>query len=428
MLIPRQVIVVATAVAISLLGDSTLYAVLPSHADQLGIKLAYVGVLLSVNRFVRLLTNSLAGYVYDHIGRWWHFVAALVVGGCTTAAYGLFKGLGVFLIARLLWGTSWSFLRLEGYATVIKQATAQNRGKLMGVYGSISGIGFFAGSFLGGILTDTVGFRNCVLSFAALALLCAVAAFLELSRNHPSEEGEIRRQGDSATKETDFHISPSAQNVLRNTQHVSPSPELEAEGQKSRRHWLIYYISCINSLVGSVTASTLGLLIKTRLGAVIQFSHFSIKVASLTGILLALRWLLFFLLAPVFGHLADRLSRRFVQLFGLLIRIVGLGILATGGSFIWIGTALILTSISSPAISVALDASITDATSARQRGKTIGAYTTFTDLGSAGGPFVGYRVIDWIGVSPGLGTVYWAGMVLLLSGVLASFGVKRAKD
>jgi len=69
-MIPRHVLVVAMAVAISLLGDSTLYAVLPSHADPLGIKLAFVGILLSANRFVRLLTNSLAGYVHDHTGRW----------------------------------------------------------------------------------------------------------------------------------------------------------------------------------------------------------------------------------------------------------------------------------------------------------------------------------------------------------------------
>ena len=114
--------------------------------------------------------------------------------------------------------------------------------------------------------------------------------------------------------------------------------------------------------------------------------------------------------------------------FGTLTGVVGLALLATQGGLIWISVALILTSISSPAISVALDAAITDVASVKQRGKTIGAYTTFTDLGSAKGPLIGYQVIDWIGVSAGLGVVYWASVVLLLSAALASFGFKRMND
>ena len=108
MTIPPNIVVVAIAVATSLLGDSTLYVVLPSHAEQLGINLAFVGIILSVNRFVRLFTNSLAGYVHDYTGRWWHFVVALALGALTTGTYGLFSRLiWIFLLARLVWGTCW---------------------------------------------------------------------------------------------------------------------------------------------------------------------------------------------------------------------------------------------------------------------------------------------------------------------------------
>jgi len=106
----------------------------------------------------------------------------------------LFWGFWAFLIARLVWGTCWSFLRLEGYATVIKHATERGRGKLMGMYQSIVGVGFFAGSLLGGILTDTIGYRKCLLSFATLTLLGAMITLR--ARNGSLKEAKTR--GDKA--------------------------------------------------------------------------------------------------------------------------------------------------------------------------------------------------------------------------------------
>ncbi|MFC1886501.1 hypothetical protein ACFLZM_05540 [Thermodesulfobacteriota bacterium] len=46
----RSVILVAGAVAFSLLGDQALYAILPIHFKTLGLFPYQVGILLSVNR------------------------------------------------------------------------------------------------------------------------------------------------------------------------------------------------------------------------------------------------------------------------------------------------------------------------------------------------------------------------------------------
>jgi len=51
---------VGGATAFSLLGDQALYAVLPVYLEPLGLSAIQVGVLLSANRWVRLLTNHLA--------------------------------------------------------------------------------------------------------------------------------------------------------------------------------------------------------------------------------------------------------------------------------------------------------------------------------------------------------------------------------
>jgi hypothetical protein len=57
--------------AISLLGDATLYTVLPhpNISSLLGITLSMVGLLLGANRAIRLVLNGPVGILYDHMPR-----------------------------------------------------------------------------------------------------------------------------------------------------------------------------------------------------------------------------------------------------------------------------------------------------------------------------------------------------------------------
>jgi hypothetical protein len=54
-------ILVSAVVALSLLGDALLYALLPAKPGAFGVRIWQVGVLLGTNRFIRLVTNELAG-------------------------------------------------------------------------------------------------------------------------------------------------------------------------------------------------------------------------------------------------------------------------------------------------------------------------------------------------------------------------------
>ncbi|NLM53973.1 MAG: hypothetical protein GX195_03460 [Firmicutes bacterium] len=54
----------AGIMALALIGDSLLYSVLPIYAERLGIPLVMVGAVLSINRWVRLVSNPLAVQIY----------------------------------------------------------------------------------------------------------------------------------------------------------------------------------------------------------------------------------------------------------------------------------------------------------------------------------------------------------------------------
>jgi hypothetical protein len=51
-------LLVGLSTSLSLLGDTALYTVLPTHTAETGVLLVSVGILLSANRFVRLLANG----------------------------------------------------------------------------------------------------------------------------------------------------------------------------------------------------------------------------------------------------------------------------------------------------------------------------------------------------------------------------------
>jgi MFS family permease len=397
-MVPRPVVLVSAAVALSLLGDSLLYAVLPSQAEAVGVPVGLVGVILSANRFIRLLSNPWAGRVCDHLGYARPFTAALLLGALTTAAYGLATGFWLLFFARVLWGVSWSFLRVGGLGTVLEHATHRDRGLLMGFFLGISRLGSLVAVALGGILTDIIGYRPTLLLFAIFSALAAAIS-------GPSSERRPRRSMDEPPV-----VSPHSPHTPLRLPGLSSASRSE-HGIRRRRLWAVNVCGFSNGFVTSgLVTSTLGLLLKTHYGSAISVGSLSVGIASLTGLLLSSRWAIDFGLGPYLGHLSDRLGRHRVILAAFLIGTLALGVFASVAAFIPLSLAAIVIFISSTALSAALDASLGDLAPAGEQGRTIGRYTTFTDLGSACGPLLGYAFGVWIGFMP----MYILGGCLLL--------------
>src|SRR4030088_404499 len=106
-----------------------------------------VGVILSLNRWVRLITNPLAARLYERFPAGALILVAIVLSALSTALYALPAALAVFLVGRLLWGFCYSVLRLGSFLAALEDA-ASHAGRRIGHTRAGWGIGYFAGARL----------------------------------------------------------------------------------------------------------------------------------------------------------------------------------------------------------------------------------------------------------------------------------------
>ena len=74
-----------------IMGDSLMYVVLPTAAIEFGLVETFglatsfwIGLALSINRFIRLASNAFAAAVYYRFGVRWPYVMSVALGALTT--------------------------------------------------------------------------------------------------------------------------------------------------------------------------------------------------------------------------------------------------------------------------------------------------------------------------------------------------------
>ena len=105
----KQVCLTAIILAISVMGDSMLYGVLPSHLGEFGLTAGFgAGLILSVNRWIRLVSNTWAAKIFTRFGLRKPFYFSVVLAITSTAAYGIFDGFWPLFLSRIAWGICFS--------------------------------------------------------------------------------------------------------------------------------------------------------------------------------------------------------------------------------------------------------------------------------------------------------------------------------
>jgi len=386
---PAQVLLpLGLGTALSLMGDATLYTVLPTHTAEVGITLVSVGLILSINRAIRLLVNNLAGSAYDRWPRRRMFIPALFLGAVSTAIYALAQGLGPLLVGRLLWGLAWSGIWVGGTTTILDVTNRQDRGRWTGLYQTWFFIGAATGSFAGGALTDWLGYTGAMWVGASITAAGAFFAWARLPETRPA-----RRQ-------------------------AAPKPGQEGRARWFRNPglWIAITIQGLNRFItAGVLAATMALLVQDHLAEI----GIPLGLATLTGGLMAGRTLLSLVSAPLAGVFSDKLGSRWWVLLASLA-IGALGMLLIGDSQpLTILTGILLGAVAGGSIQALVTTISGDQVAIANRGRAIGILHTSGDLGSTLGPLAAYALLPFIGL-PG---VYQLCALLFAVGLLFLLGL-----
>jgi len=394
---PSQILVpLGLAVCLSLFGDLTLYAVLATQLDVVGLSLATVGVMLSVNRLIRIPSNPLAGILLDLWGRRRLFIFGMVLGVLSTASYGLICGFWPFLASRLAWGIAWTCISVGGMAMVLDVSTQSNRGRLTGIYNAWMWAGFAFGPLAGGFLADIVGFRLAMLVCASLTAIGLAVAVLALPETAQFVNGNTQRKPRP--------VSGLQLDLRRRLNNVSRRRVRRLlHGNRS-----LVTASClllITQFAGEgVVLSTISLLCQQRFGPTVALGSLVLGVASVGGVMLGLRSLLAGTVGLLAGHLSDAHAGRWsVIVVSFLVGIAGFSLLFFATSPGAIGLGVALSAISGGAALATLMAQmgdltpfhhVNDVTASGREGIVMGAYATVGDAGSMAGPLLAFALLS----------------------------------
>ncbi|MBE83504.1 MAG: hypothetical protein CME21_13165, partial [Gemmatimonadetes bacterium] len=303
----RPTVLIGLATAFSLLGDQMLYSVLPTYFTSVGLVPYQVGVILSANRFIRLITNHLAEQLCRRVRLGALTVLAFGVGALVTYAYAVVTHFGLLVVARLTWGLCWSFIRQIGLMTVVESNPDHRLGRSMGFYSGISRTGSLAGNLLGAVGHDLLGYTTTLIGFSCVSVLAIPL-------------GLFGREG------------------LKHRTEAEP----DCEGDVVRSGGLLFCGFAVGCVGSGLVMSTLGLVLKQMVGEDVGLLGMTIGVASLNGLFLSVRWIADFFGAPVLGHVGDRLGRKRATTMLFAIGTVALSISATVDALTAIALAILL--------------------------------------------------------------------------------------
>jgi DHA1 family inner membrane transport protein len=348
-------------------GDVVLYVVLPLYAVDFGLDALAVGLMLSINRAVRILGYGWVSPLARRYGAKALTAAACLAAAVSTLGYGLLGGFVLLFAARVLWGGAWGVINLmmNAYA----YGDGRNAGYRVGLARAVSSVGALAALVSAGPLCLSVGPHQAFTIYGLLGLAAfPLALALAPTAAQPSEARAPRRWNPSDLNILFFVLALAADGVLGATVSLL----------------LVETMPAASAIVGA-------------------------------SLLLALQRLLHIVVALFGGPFADRVGAGRLLLPCSLVVAIGLAAIALG--HVYAGTSTVI-------VARALLTIVSPVLAAQRSPDRIGAlasFATWSDVGLAAGAFLGTVGISALGLVP-----VYATLALLVAAMALFHHVRAA--
>ena len=353
----------ALALAFASFGDAFLYPFLPVNFGIVGVPVVWVGVLLSINRFVRIFSNTMIVHVLAKYGLRSTVIVAVMLAIASTLGYGIAKGLIVWVLFRIIWGLAFSAMRIG----ILGYALHQNRqGLALGVSRSLQESGPMILLFMAPMLLRYFDVRSIFYLLGFLSLPALYFAF-----RLPVVDDK--------------------------------TPALESKRLLSRPTSLnsITLVSAI--IIDGIIVVVLGVL----------FLHYRegislVTATTVAAFYLGFRRLCLVALSPAGGWIADRLGLE--RVFNLSMILVVAGLIFIVGGWIEVGAVIVFAFYS-------INSAVTPGSASKKNSHSLAGVAenaTWRDIGSAVGTLIGGFLITSPHVNNVLIVAIFAMTLLLL--------------
>lgn len=356
----------ALALAFASFGDAFLYPFLPLNFQSVGLPVVWVGLILSINRFVRILSNALMVHAFSRYGLRSVMVIAVVLAITSTFGYGLATGILSWVLLRIMWGLAFSAMRIGvlGYAL-----QHQRLGFSFGLSRSLQEAGPMLSLFMAPILITYLDSRTI---FYFLSVLSLPALYFTWKL---------------------------------------PVKDDKTQMVESRR--LLNWPSTLNSIT-LVSAIVIDGIIVVVLGMLFLRNRGQIDLVTATALAasyLGYRRICLVALSTVGGVISDKVGME--RMFNISLALVILGLLVIISGWIGTGAVIVFTFYS-------INSAITPGSAARSSHAlaAIAENATWRDIGAAIGTLLGGVLIS----SQYLSTSLTVAVLIMVSLLMAHFG------
>lgn len=333
----------ALALAFASFGDAFLYPFLPVNFQAVGIPIAWVGVILSINRFVRIFFNTFIVHTFARYGVRIIMINAVVLAITSTWGYGVATGVVGWIFLRVMWGLAFSAMRIGtlGYALQHERV-----GFALGISRAVQEAGPMMALMIAPFLLRYFPPSLIFFMLAGLSLPAVYFAFT----------------------------------LPRGEDKTSPV------GSMSVMHWP----NTLNSIT-LVSAILIDGMVVVVLG--VLFLHYRgnitlVTATSLTAFYLGYRRICLVALSPAGGWMADRVGLD--RVFNISMALVALGLIVLLAGWIGAGAVIVFTFYS-------INAAVTPGSAASGKSHVLAAVAenaTWRDVGAAVGTLVGGFLIS----------------------------------
>lgn len=167
--------------------DFTLvYVALPTLGDELGLASGSLQWVMHAYALAFGLALLPCGHAADRVGRAPTFAAGLLLLGGASLLAAFASGATVLVLARALQGLACALLFPSMLGLIAEGASsARERDRAVAVWSGSGPFGLAAGTILGGVLLDAIGWRGVFAAVAVACLLCSAWALAALWARAP---------------------------------------------------------------------------------------------------------------------------------------------------------------------------------------------------------------------------------------------------